>query len=461
MDPHIAQLLARYPLPNDPQGPYGARTYATSSKVRTVTDQFSVRVDHKISDKASLFGRFNLNEVDGPLTNPSQTAIDPSFAVRFFDHQRNAVVSYIRTPSAAFTSESSIGYERSTPNFLSQNQTQPGITFGDGLYEGFNTASGSVMGSYGNLFQVRQNFTWIRGKHSWKAGAEARFNRDSTIFGTNPDGTYTFGGGAAYAPVAIRSQSGLHDIPAGEQLPDSLSGLLTATPFSYTITAAPALFPQGERMDDAAVRRSAYNVFIQDTWKLSGRLTLNYGLRYEVESRIGEAAHLTSGVVFRPDGAHMMVNNRPPYPMSWGGLAPRLAVDWKVDEKTVIRAGAGITTLLREPVAAELRDGRHSVCGGAVQHCLAGLAGSVLERRRARPPAPDVQHRRFRTVPDRPVHGSGFQHRDGPAAFRARPGLAQFGQVAASHLGSGRRAVLPQRLHRQLDGLHRTAHSPT
>ena len=197
VDPRMAPILARYPTPNDPQGPYGARTYATSSKVRTVTDQFSIRIDHKFSGKASLSGRFSLNQVEGPLTNPSQTAIDPSFAVRFFDHQRNAGISYIATPSAAFTSETSIGFDRSTPNFLSQNHTQPGIAFADGLYEGFNTASGSVMGSYGNLFQVRQNFTWVRGRHSWKAGAEARFNRDSTIFGTNPTGTYTFGGGAA------------------------------------------------------------------------------------------------------------------------------------------------------------------------------------------------------------------------------------------------------------------------
>ena len=89
VDPQIAPVLARYPLPNDPQGPYGARTYATSSKVQTVTDQFSVRVDHKISGKAQFFARFNLNNMDGPLTNPSQTAIDPSFAIRFFDHQRN------------------------------------------------------------------------------------------------------------------------------------------------------------------------------------------------------------------------------------------------------------------------------------------------------------------------------------------------------------------------------------
>ena len=52
VDPRIAALLARYPQPNDPQGPYGARTYAASSKVTTVSDQFSVRIDHKISDKS-------------------------------------------------------------------------------------------------------------------------------------------------------------------------------------------------------------------------------------------------------------------------------------------------------------------------------------------------------------------------------------------------------------------------
>ena len=74
VSPAIAPVLARYPLPNEPQGPYGARTYAASSKVVTDTDQFSVRVDHKISDKATLFTRFSLNQVNGPTTNPDQTA---------------------------------------------------------------------------------------------------------------------------------------------------------------------------------------------------------------------------------------------------------------------------------------------------------------------------------------------------------------------------------------------------
>ncbi len=120
-----------------------------------------------------------------------------------------------------------------------------------------------------------------------------RFNRDSTVFGVNPDGTYIFGGGAAYAPTEIPSASGQHDIQAGDPLPDSLTGFLTATPFSYNTTVASAFTATGEHFDEANVRREAYNFYFQDTWKVTPRFTLNYGLRYEVNSRIheGELAH--------------------------------------------------------------------------------------------------------------------------------------------------------------------------
>jgi hypothetical protein len=49
VSPQIVGILARYPLPNDPGGAFGARTYAASSKVVTDTDQFSIRVDHRLS----------------------------------------------------------------------------------------------------------------------------------------------------------------------------------------------------------------------------------------------------------------------------------------------------------------------------------------------------------------------------------------------------------------------------
>ncbi len=358
VDPRIQPVLSRYPLPNDPGGPYGARTYAISSKIRTVTDQFSGRVDHTFSPKAHLFARFSLNNVDGPLTNPSQTAIDPSFAIPFFDHQRSLAVSYDRTVSPNLIWRTTFGYIRSTPNFPTINQSQAALNFADGLYEGFNTPAGSVIGAYGNLFQLRQDVAWTRGAHAWKFGAEIRVNRDSTIFGTAPNGAYLFGGGAAYSPVEIRSRSGLHDIPKGGLLPDSLTGLLTASPFSYTVTAAPPLFAQGARMGDSAVRREAYEFYAQDTWKAASRVSVTYGLRYSLYTPIKEGRMRTSGIVFE-DGsgrrvdpampgaqARFLINNQPPYAMDWNGWGPRVAIDWHVTEHTLWRAGGAIVTQL-------------------------------------------------------------------------------------------------------------------
>ncbi|MGC1618591.1 MAG: TonB-dependent receptor [Candidatus Acidiferrum sp.] len=358
VNPAIAPLLARYPLPNEPQGPFGTRTYAASSKVVTNTDQFSIRVDHHISDKATLFTRFSLDQINGPTTNPDQTAIDPGFAVNFFDHQRNAAVRYSRTVSPHLSFITAFGYIRSTPFFPASNHSDPALVYGDGLFEGFNTADGSIYGSYGDVYQIKQDMTYVRGPHTFKWGAEIRLNRDATIFGTNPSGVYSFGGGTAYSPVLITSASGTHNIQPGEPLPDALTGLLTATPYSYSITAAAAATPVGDKFDEAAVRREAYNFYFQDSWKFAPKWSLNYGLRYEVNSRIKEAKHRTSiaepigpngqPTSYLTPGASLiyLYNPQPVYPMDWGGLGPRLSLDFALTTRTTIHAGGAITTIL-------------------------------------------------------------------------------------------------------------------
>ncbi len=360
----IVPILNQYPLPNEPGGSFGDRTYATSSKIYTRTDQFSVRIDHQISDKASLMTRFSLNQVTGPLTNPDQTAIDPSFGVQFFDHQRNGGVKYARTISPHMTSEASLGFIRSTPFFRRSIKTQPGIGFGDGLFDGFNSPAGSIFGSYGNLYQFKEDMTLVRGTHSFKWGVEIRVNRDSTIFGTNPNGAYEFGGGPAYCcgdgtkTVNITSASGTHNITNGDPLPDSLVGLLTATPFSYTITAAADITPIGDKFDEAGVRREAYNFYFQDAWKATPQLTVNYGLRYEVNTRIHEATKRTSLPIFvgadgkpvdyRDRNAQqiLLINPQPPYDQDWNGWGPRLGLDYAVGQHTVLHAGGAVNTLL-------------------------------------------------------------------------------------------------------------------
>ncbi|HYL63877.1 MAG TPA: hypothetical protein VE077_14755 [Candidatus Methylomirabilis sp.] len=358
VSPAIASILTRYPLPNEPSGAYGARTYAASSKVVTNSDQVSIHVDHKISDKATLFARFGLNQVNGPTTNPDQTAIDRSFGVNFFDHQRNAALRYARTLSPRLGFVAELGFVRSTPVFPAQNHTDPAIEFGDALYEGFNTADGSIFGSYGDLYQAKYDMTYTRGAHSFRWGAEVRLNKDTTIFGTNPSGLYTFGGGTAYSPILIRSASGLHDVQPGAPLPDALSGLLTATPYSYTITTLSSLTPGGDKFDEAAARREAYNFYFQDTWKATPRLSINYGLRYELNSRIKEAKHRTSIVdPVGPDGKPtsfltpgatqiLLYNPQPAYPLDWNGWGPRMSVDYGISKHTTLHAGGAITTIL-------------------------------------------------------------------------------------------------------------------
>lgn len=354
----IVPVLNGYPLPNEPEGPFGARTYATSSKVVTRTNQFSIRVDHKISDKSSLMTRFSLNQVRGPLTNPDQTAINPSFGVLFFDHQRNAGVHYTRVLSPHMTSDTSISYIRSTPFFPTTDHTQPGITFADGLYQPYNQPAGSIFGSYSNLYQFKQDMAWVHHSHSFKWGTEIRVNRDSTIFGTNPNGIYEFGGGLAYSPVKITSASGAHDIQVGEPLPDALTGLLTATAYSYNIIAAASLTPVGGKFNEAGVRREAYNFYFQDAWKATARLSVTYGLRYEVNSRIHDATKRTSLPIFtdangKPTGywdrnarQTMLINPQPPYNQDWNGWGPRLEFDYAASKHTVLHAGGAITTLI-------------------------------------------------------------------------------------------------------------------
>jgi len=349
VNPEIAAILQRYPMPNNPSGPFGGRTFATSSKVVTDADQFSVRLDHQPSSKDHLFGRFTWDNLTGPTTNPDQTAIDPAFGVTYIDHQRNAELRCTRTPSATFSSVSTLSYTRTTPNFPTPDQTDPSIIFGQALYEAFNAAGGTVTASFANLFEGQQNFVWTRGKHSIKAGGEFRANRDSSFFGTTPNGQYIFGGGPSFATTAISSASGAHNITAGQQLPDTLSAFLLGSAFFYTVAVAPPQFPQGSNIGPAAVSRYATNVYAEDTWKISDRFVIDYGLRYEIYSPISERARRTAGLDFQtgPNSPEQLylVNPEPVYRWVGSNWGPRVRLNWQPAPGFWVRAGGALTTI--------------------------------------------------------------------------------------------------------------------
>jgi Carboxypeptidase regulatory-like domain len=345
VDPGIAAVLARYPLPNNPGGSFQAHTYATASKVATNADQFSLRIDHRISPKDQFFARFTYDNLTGPTTNPDQTAIDPSFGVQYIDRERNVVGTWTRTTSPRQSMETSLSIQRSTPGFPTLNYTDPAVKFNDGLFEAFNSAAGSVMQAYGNLFQLRENVVFTTARHIFKAGGEIRVNVDTTYFGVSPNGDYGFGGGAAYSSKYIKSASGKHDIYPGDRLPDTLSSFLSGSPFAYSVTVAPPYFSSGEHIGPAAISRNNFDAYVQDTWKINSRFTLNYGVRWEFYSPLSERAKRTAGLLDVNGTQEYVVNPQPRYRTNWKGWGPRIQAAWQVSEKLVAHAGGAITVI--------------------------------------------------------------------------------------------------------------------
>ena len=345
VDAGVAKVLARYPLPNLATGPYGIHTYAASSKVVTNADQFSIRLDHNFSPKNHLLLRFNYNNLTGPTTNPDQTAIDPSFGIKYIDRQRNLVAALTRTVSPRLTMASSLSVTRSTPSFPTANVTDPALKFLDGSYEAFNLPAGSVMTAFGNLFQGQENISFTTARHAWKVGGEIRLNRDTTYYGTSPNGEYDFGGGAAYARADIPSQSGTHDIHAGDALPDALTGLLSGSPSQYTVGVAPSYFSNGPHIGPAAASRNSAGVYIQDTWKMSSRLVLDYGVRWELYTPISERAKRTSSFLNTASGQEYVVNPQPGYRTNWNGWGPRVQLTWNASDRLQFHAGGAVTVI--------------------------------------------------------------------------------------------------------------------
>ncbi|HEY6448013.1 MAG TPA: TonB-dependent receptor [Acidobacteriaceae bacterium] len=349
VNPAIAAILARYPLPNLPTGAYGARTYAAPSDVKTDADQFSIRIDQKLGAKGQFLGRFTYDNLIGPTTNPDQTLLDPTFGVQYVDHQRNVVFSYTRTVSPRFVWSSSFSITRSTPSFPTPNHTDPALKFTDGLFEPFDSAAGSVMSAFGNLFQGQQTFAWTTAHHAVKWGIEARLNRDTTYFGISPNGEYDFGGGTVYSPVFISSASGQHNIQPGQPLPDTLTSLLTGYPFAYTIAVAPPYSSSGTHIGPAAINRNDVNAYIEDTWKINPRWALDYGLRYELYTPITERAHRTSSFLnpYPAPGVNQvyLINPQPGYQTGWNGWGPRVQLDWNAPRDVRVHAGGAITVI--------------------------------------------------------------------------------------------------------------------
>src|SRR5208337_475464 len=252
--------------------------------------------------------------------------------------------SLLSTLSPAKINEVRFGYNRFRTSFSSLDANFDPASIGLNMGTGklglpefdFSTPSGSLenLGATGysiprgrtsQTFQILDNFTWLRGKHTFKFGGE--FHRAAVDnFNDNLErGIFQFYGtglqlpGQPYDPVV-----------------DVLANFyLGAVPFSPSV-------------DTGNTHRTTYNnglsFFAQDDFRATSNLTLNFGLRWEYFGPLSEAHNLLSNLT--ADGSTLAmvgthgVNSA--YNRELHDFGPRLGLAWNVLKNTVIRAGYGM-----------------------------------------------------------------------------------------------------------------------
>jgi hypothetical protein len=340
----VAQALigAQLPLPN-----LGAveTNFQGVAGGATENNQYSIRIDHSISERDKIYGRLTLQN-NARITVPllAYQAKNVQGKGRVF----NSTWTHVFGPT--FVNEFRLGYVRGIygdtlqatidpTQFGIRNTlipTLPRLAIFDLNYGGF---SASITQTIQNTYQLADNASLIRGRHAFKFGLQGDYNRfrNGDLGGEN--GTATFNG--TYTSAAT-------GVPANRAngVADFLLGLANSNSLSVNRLAN--------------VRNMPWSVYVQDDWKLKPRVTLNLGLRYELHQPYRE--QLLGGSRFDPSGGGRLVVADPEVariansplvvcctgprvvPTDKNDFAPRVGVaiqPFKGDN-TVLRMGYGI-----------------------------------------------------------------------------------------------------------------------
>ncbi|MDX2182165.1 MAG: TonB-dependent receptor [Bryobacteraceae bacterium] len=351
-DPVGRSIMSFYPTPN--RTPASAtqpwvNNFAFSGKWPRDYNMFSMKVDHQVSEKYSTFVRMNYGtallifpfDFDGIATDGRNIVNRPHFGVSwgntFLLSSRRTLdvrMGYARAkeknrPYSEEFDPTSLGFPSSYVNSM-QAKAFPIIRV-NGIA---NLAGSTYVEDPGYTYTLQPNFAEQRGKHLLKYGADLRLLYGNFFRNTTPGGSFSFTNAWTNGPRA--------DQPvAASGFP--LASLLLGTPASGTI----------EQNTGVSILNKYYGFFVQDDWRITSRLTLNLGLRYEFETPRTErydratrgfdrAARYNIGSIPAQGGlVYAGVNGLPRgiYDNDTNNFAPRIGLAWSLSQKTVFRAG--------------------------------------------------------------------------------------------------------------------------
>ncbi|MGH9664625.1 MAG: TonB-dependent receptor domain-containing protein, partial [Bryobacteraceae bacterium] len=343
-DPVASSVIDLYPLPNLP----GTVNNNYFSPTQTNdTDQIDTRLDHNFNANNRIFGRYSRRHTErvnpGPLPLPADGGAWATESI----YGNSGVMNFDSILSASMNNEFRSGFTRGdttrdipwTDNYNQKLGIQGIPDLGSLNQRGmarFQPQGYSQVGAatfwpnYNNLdlFQISDNLLWVHGNHAVKMGFNffredlyrqaARFAR----------GFFSFDGSFTQDP-AKRGSTG-----------DPMADFLLGTASTSTI---------GNSNGETAVTHN-YSAFIQDDWRITPKLTLNLGARWDM---FGPPSFKdldqtpVSNYVFTP-GSQQYQIVRPKdtsdcgCDRDWNNFAPRVGLAYQILPKTVVRSGFGV-----------------------------------------------------------------------------------------------------------------------
>ncbi|HYZ84213.1 MAG TPA: TonB-dependent receptor [Bryobacteraceae bacterium] len=361
LDPTSVRVLNEFfPLPNQstPGGSL-ANNYLNNETRRTDGNQFTARSDWNINPENNAFFRFSHTEEPQYIPGGNSPVAGVGNNVDILAHQ--GVLGYTKLFGGNKVNEVRFGmnYFKSAniqtrafgPNIVADLNI-PGVSRDQPLYYGIPVVQISGFSNIGECndcpfinwnttLMLNDNFSWNLGKHSLRMGVEYRHLRYNQIGAVVPRGRFSFNGQYSGDPMA-----------------DYLLGYMSGAEGQLGVPTA-------------GFRNHYWAGYVQDTWKLTPKLTLNLGLRWEYEApfvdkydnivNIDFAWNNSIEPVFVRAGKGDPFENNPQYrlPSDWqyvrdgrfgrgayrpdrNDWAPRVGVAYQLTPKTVIRSGAGI-----------------------------------------------------------------------------------------------------------------------
>ena len=331
INPALTKILDFYPQSNTPQ-------IASVVRDKNDLDNFILKIDENVTNTELLTGRYAFGQSDQtfPLGNNGgfgKGSRLPQFAQTSPTRTQVVSVSLLSSLSSTRINEVRFGYSRYRTSFSSLDAsfdtTSLGLDFGNGKTglpefdfsvpqlenlgaQGFSIPRGRTSQTY----QILDNFTWLHGKHTFKFGGEFRY---ATIDNFNDN-----------------LERGIFSVNVGGLDPDPVVDALA----NFYIGNIFVLANTGNTQ--RTTRNKGFSFFAQDDFRVTSKLTLNLGLRWEYFGPLSEAHKLLSNLA--PDGTLAMVGTHGldgVYHRDLNNFGPRFGLAWNALPNTVVRAGYG------------------------------------------------------------------------------------------------------------------------